>query len=962
VAENFFLKSGGVASDHGAVAMTFLETRPKRLVPAGHRVDVSSRLALVSFLAGGLLFGAESVPTALPSDPADLSGRFADPPSSFRILKIIHGWPEGIGAQDQLIERLRRQGFGGVVCNVSFSDYLESERYWKSFTRAVDAAHRAGLALWLYDEKGYPSANAGGLVLRAHPEWEARGLLIADEETEGRSVSLTVPPGKLQLAAAFPVENGLVQLRKPVDLSEHVRDGSLAWEPKTGRWQVMVITENRLYEGTHAELNLAAKQPYPNLLQPEPTARFLELTHQEYAKRLGDNLGQWFIATFTDEPSLMSLFLRPMPYRALPWSPQFPADFQKRRGYALLPVLPGLVAEAGPEGRRARYDFWLTIGELVSENFFGQIQQWCAGHKILSGGHLLMEEDLLAHVALYGDFFRCLRRLDAPSIDCLTSIPAQVPWWIGRLASSAAELEGRTVTMCETSDHAQRYRPPGDTRPKQAVSEAEIRGTCNRLLVSGIHAITSYYSFADLDDAALQRLNEWVGRCSLLLQGGHQVADVAVLYPVDSLWPTFRPARHRAGDAPEALRIQNVFHAAAESLFAARRDFTFIDAQVLSTGKVREGVLEHGDLRWKVVVLPAADTLPLVAWENLLKFARSGGVVIALGALPANSETEFPSPRVRAIAAEMFGDTGGSPFLETNRGGGAGVFLPTGAESLLPLALDKLLEPDVRITEPPASLRATHRRVAGQEVYFLINDSPQPWTGRVHLAATGSGKKWMPASGQSESAPDPGDIRINLGAYDAALFHFPKGRWPARFKAASGPLPGLAVRALPDLEPLRGQGEFVQAKVTRETVPGASPRPVWRAGATLTRGQVDTFLFLRFQASGLGELDNAAAFILDTWVPEGQRAQTQILVILHEEGGADYLASSSCLLNVPGHQAAYLSANQFHLAGWAKDDNGRLDLGRVSEIRVGWGGYLGRNGERVEFSVALPQWCVFPEP
>jgi hypothetical protein len=27
----------------------------------------------------------------------------------------------------------------------------------------------------------------------------------------------------------------------------------------------------------------------------------------------------------------------------------------------------------------------------------------------------------------------------------------------------------------------------------------------------------------------------------------------------------------------------------------------------------------------------------------------------------------------------------------------------------------------------------------------------------------------------------------------------------------------------------------------------------------------------------------------------------------------------------------------------------------VSEIRIGWGGYLGTEGERLEFSAALPQ-------
>jgi len=32
-----------------------------------------------------------------------------------------------------------------------------------------------------------------------------------------------------------------------------------------------------------------------------------------------------------------------------------------------------------------------------------------------------------------------------------------------------------------------------------------------------------------------------------------------------------------------------------------------------------------------------------------------------------------------------------------------------------------------------------------------------------------------------------------------------------------------------------------------------------------------------------------------------------------------------------------------------------LDLKRVSDISVGWGGYLGAEGEQVSFSVAPPQ-------
>jgi hypothetical protein len=559
----------------------------------------------------------------------------------------------------------------------------------------------------------------------------------------------------------------------------------------------MAVTESRLFDGTHAELNLAAKIPYINLLMPEPTARFLEVTHQRYAQHLGGDLGRWFIATFTDEPSLMSMFLRPMPYRVLPWSPNLPAEFKKRRGYALAPIIPALVAEAGPEGRRWRYDFWRTVGELVAENFFGQIQRWCQQHKVPAGGHLLMEEGLVAHVPLYGDFFQCIRRLDAPSIDCLTSLPPQVPWFIARLLSSAAELEGKTLVMCETSDHVQRYRPAGDQRPVRVVTETEIRGACNRLIISGINTITSYYSFDGLSEAQLQRLNEWIGRCCTMLTGGHQVADIALLYPVESIWPRFIPARHWANDAPAASQIENICRTVAESLFGTQRDFTFVDGQALAEAKVELGALVHGNLRWRVVVLPGIDTLRLAAWENLARFVGGGGVVIAVGSLPANSQSEYPSPRVQELAKTMFGGTSDAPKVFTNAVGGAGIYLPAGSEGLLPDLLDSVLERDMNVTEKRPPLRVTHRRIEGQEVYFVINDSDKPWSGSVSLCATGRGQLWNPATGQITSFERKDQINLSLESYGGMFLRFPNARLPQRHPVKSVTLPGMTLREVP---------------------------------------------------------------------------------------------------------------------------------------------------------------------
>jgi hypothetical protein len=829
---------------HGILLTMMLQEFNKRQVAFTTSCTKYLHLALLVPLIHGLCAVAFPGRTALGS----WEDRFAQPPAEARILKIIHNWPDRPDAQDQYIRRLRAQGFGGVVCNVSFDQYLESDTKWLAFVRAVKKAKKAGFAMWLYDERGYPSGNAGGITLRDHPEWEARGLLITDTESHGGPVTLELPPGKLVLAGAFALRDGKIDITKKMDLAAQVRDGRLSWQVPADRWRVMVITEDRLYEGTHADGNLHAKIPYVNLLMPEPTTRFVDVTYGGYAKHLGDDLGKYFMATFTDEPSLMSLFLRPMPYRPLPWASNLPTEFRKRRGYALNPaILPALVVDAGSAGEKIRYDFWLTIGELVSENYFGQIQTRCRQYGVPSGGHLLAEEGIVGHVPLYGDFFRCIRRLDAPSIDCLTSVPPEVPWFIARLLSSAAELEGRSLVMSETSDHSQHYRPAGEQRPRRVVTEAEIRGTCNRLIVAGINCITSYYSFTDLSDEQLRRINEWVGRCCTALRGGHQVADIAVLYPTESLWTKFVPSHHWSKEAGAAARIESLYRAATESLFASQRDFTFIDSRALREATVESSALVHGQLRWRVVVLPGVDTMPLAAWENLARFARQGGAVIALGALPANSESDFPSARVQALAKEIFGEsragssTAREPQSRVNAAGGTSIYLP------------------------------------------------------------------------------------------------------------------LGLRAVPEAKPTMGHGKFVHAELAPDAAHSRAGSPAWQAAAVLTRGKVDTHLFLQFHYSQSLDLSDADCLAIETWVPDGQSTPSQLLVILHEEAGGDFIAETGRSLAAPGRERTFVTLSRFQLAGWSKDTDGVLDLKRVGDIRIGWGGYFGAEREKVQFSVALPQ-------
>lgn len=889
--------------------------------------------------------------SAPPQDP------FANPPPSTRILKIVHGWPDDPKAQDARISQLKTQGFGGAVCNVAFDGYLENETKWQSFVRAVHRMKEEGFALWLYDEKGYPSGTAGGIVLRDHPEGVARGLLIADATADaGQTISLEQPPGKLLMAQALPVRDGRIALTQGTDLTGAIANGKLTWTAPPGRWHAMIFTDDAIFEGTHAALNVFAKQPYVNLLLAEPTARFLELTHDAYAQRLGPDLGKSFDATFTDEPSLMSCFLRPMPWRVLAWSQTLPAEFERRRGCPLLPLLPALVADAGPQGDKARHDFWQTVSELVSENFFGQIQRRCAQYHIPSGGHLLIEESIAAHVPFYGDFFRCLRRLDAPSIDCLTSLPDQVPWHIARLVRSAADLEGKTLVMCETSDHSQRYRPAGDGRPKRQVTETEIRGTLNRLFAGGVNTITSYYSYDGLDDAAIRRLNEWTGRCCSLLRGSRSAARIALLYPAESLWAHTFASRHSAKDSPGAMAIQERFLGAANALFSERREFTVIDSRTIAGARAENGQLVLGDMGWNVLILPAVDTLPGDAWENIARFVDAGGVAVALGtgprlAIPAANDA-------LARAQGLFPTDLTQPSSKPNAQGGGGIFLPSGSEDLLPAILDGILAADARVPGGPSPCRIAHRRTPDGELFLAINDSPSPWTGPMVFHASGPAEIMNPATGQrgpltptSAAADGVPTLELAIDGFGAKFVRFAAAAPPSRTRLQTGPLPGVRAADLPPTgQPTTGTGPSVRA-----TLSAAANGSSWNAKSLLTKDNADSWCFVRFTYPKPIDLRHAFGIAIDCEIPAGQSSPARMFAYVHERDGGDYIADLGRTTADPGARTHYLALQRFHHFGGSPDPDGKLSPDRIAAISIGWGGYSGDAGERIEFTVAPPR-------
>lgn len=889
-------------------ATAFEITRGKKLVWAWYPNGDVNMMTAVRLPAATPVYAPEN---------ASREDRFANPPASARILPLHHGRPNDLRKADAELAALKNEGFGGFGGNVNFQDYLDDPESWKTYRYTVEKAHAQGMSLWLYDEKGYPSCSAGGKTLQGHPEWKARAFLIAVTNVPAGSAALPPsPPGRPVATLRRPSADGKSQT-------------------------VYVVTDDFIREGTHVSISVDRyKNDYPNILMAEPTARFIELTHEAYRRELGESL-KHVTSTFTDEPSLMSLWMTPMPYFCLPVSDEFLDAYARKAGHALaedVPELVGAVAGRTPADLTSlRHRFWSMVGDRVAANFTGQLTKWADANGLESGGHLLSEESLVSHVALYGDFFKVLRGLSSPGCDILTSIPSQVPWITPLLVGSAGDLNGAGHVMSEASDHSQKYRPKGDPRPVYQVSVREIVGSLNRQIWGGVDTFTSYYRWSPFTVDEKRAINQEVGRTITLMHEGRSAADIALLYPADALMTGFEP-QLRWGGGAGARRVAGFVNSAGSALFKAGRSFMFVDAETLASAKVEDGVLvatparrpDGPKLRWRTVVLPAASTLPVEAVRNLEAFRRAGGLVVVLGDRPVNSRTAFPDAEVADLAKDW-------------------VLLPDSQVALLADFLASRHAPALRcVRGDAAALRVAHRRTPRGDVFFVVNDTEVPWTGAVALARDVAARVWNPRTGEVREAD--GEIALALPGYAGVLLttEVPvDGRlvpeaglvFQPRFAAFAEPVASVAL----------GKGQYVKGGST-------ALADGWdRVDVELTKSGVDTFAFLSrvYAKSPLTAKSKGVAFRVR--VPETTGGNTSCGVFLATRDGSQWYAHGHASLSQKGAFEVSCALGEFFLHGASRNGPAKsLRPEDVVRINFGFGGYFGQEGEKVSFEVSRP--------
>jgi len=278
---------------------------------------------------------------------------------------------------------------------------------------------------WLYDEDRWPSGYAGGLITR-DPACRERYLLFTP-----RPYGPTPPA--LHLPLDWPVsrnERGRLLARYHVTLA----DGCLAQyrrlrdsEPVPGDgevWYAYLEVQMPCAGWNNATLG--------DVLNPEVTRRFIEITHERYAAAAGRHFGKAIPGIFTDEPHfLCKQRLKRAEDRGdlcLPFTDDLPDTYRRAFGEELLERLPEVIWDLpGHAPSVTRYRYHTHLCDRLIESFLKPIGAWCEEKGIAFTGHVVEESTLESQTLMNGDIMRGYEHLHVPGIDLLFDGSSLIP-------------------------------------------------------------------------------------------------------------------------------------------------------------------------------------------------------------------------------------------------------------------------------------------------------------------------------------------------------------------------------------------------------------------------------------------------------------------------------------------------------------------------------------------------------
>lgn len=541
--------------------------------------------------------------------------------------------------REQLKEQIgyfKEMGMGGFHMHSRTgldTPYMEEE-FLSMVKFCAEEAKRNDMYAYLYDEDRWPSGAAGGKVTK-NEAYRSRYLVLTPVSNEERkekeacydSSARADISGRGKLLAAYRIglQDGVLKEYERLDITEKL---------PADCWYV--------YLETATESPWYNNQTYVDTLNPEAIQEFIKETHEKYYELLKEDFGKCVPSIFTDEPQFSH---KTQMGRAdekcdivLPYTESFEARYQAQYGESFFDRLPEVIWETeDAAGHGVRYRYHELLAEQFASAFADTLGSWCREHGLWLTGHMMEEPTLRSQTAALGEAMRSYRSFQLPGIDMLCD---SREYTTAKQAQSAAHQYGREGVLSELYGVTnwdydfRRHKLQGDwqaalgvTRRVPHLSWMSMAGEAKRDYPASIFYQSPWYREYRL-------LEDHYARLNTVLMQGEPVVKIGVIHPIESYWLHYGPKEQNEVICQE---MEDRFAGLTQWLLFEHFDFDFIAESLLPT-QVREcsrPVLQVGNMRYDVVIVPGCETLRRTTLEALCSFAQRGGRVVMMGTAPS---------------------------------------------------------------------------------------------------------------------------------------------------------------------------------------------------------------------------------------------------------------------------------------------------------------------------------------
>ncbi len=520
-----------------------------------------------------------------------------------------------------------------------------------------------------------------------------------------------------------------------IDLTSKMHpDGTLDWTPPAGDWVVLRIGYSLLGITNHP----ATK---------EATGLEVDKLNGSYVKKYMDgyldSYKQTVGADWMGKRGIRYVITDSWEAGSQNWTDDMIAQFKKHRGYdptPFLPVLTGQVVESAAASDEFLWDFRKTIGDLIADEHYGQVQ---ASLKARGIGHY--GESHESGRAFVADGMEVKKLDDIPMSAMWTQTPALNNEQFGynaddRESASVAHIYGQNIAAAESMTAAAApwawspatLKPTADQEFLNGINRFVIHESAHQPLVNKAPGLTlgPFGQWFNRNETWAEQAGPWIdylARTSYLLQQGHFGADLVYFYGEDS-------------------NLTAIFDQKAPNI-PAGFGFDYINADgLIHQLSVKDGrVTTPSGMSYRVLGLdPYSQHMSLPVLKALHKLVTEGATVAGPKPMDdpslADDHAEFTK-----LNEQLFGDGTGTHTV----GKGtvyAGKPLGEVFEALK-------VAPDFDYSKPDSSTRLlfVHRKLTDADVYFVDNRSEKPAAVDATFRVSGHAPElWYAETGKSE--------------------------------------------------------------------------------------------------------------------------------------------------------------------------------------------------------------------